>query len=119
MDWNKYQLVLIKTTDGENSIGDTVSFSATHTCEVEALKSLKEGDPVPFEPEHFGCPNINITRLTDEAVELTFHNYTAPNDTEMKERKVVLRPDVDLFYDYEDLGGRYSTEYTMLLKEKK
>ena len=117
MDWKKYRVVFTTETEGENSIGQEESWRSVRYCNVTALQGLKKGDQVPFEPSHNGTPNINFKRLTDETVELTYHNYDGPNDSSMTAHDVVLRVG-EGFCDYNSIG-RYSSSYDIYLEEIK
>lgn len=118
MNWEKYQVVFREDTEGENSIGESESWYSLRTCDVMALQGLKEGEDVPFTPEHFGRPNITFLRLTDKAVELTFHDYDGPEDDFMTAHKFTLTPGGEAFSSFNGMG-RYSSTYTIRLDEKK
>ena len=117
MNWNKYEVVFRSETEGENSLYQEVSWHSEHRCDVSSLQWLKAGENVPFKPERNGAPNITFRRLTDQSVELTYHNYDGPNASHMTAHKFTLTPDGESFYDYEG-AGRYSTTYSIYLEEK-
>lgn len=111
MDWSKYQLRLVESYEGEDSLGNDVSGHSEYFCPVA---NLREGEPVEWDRNRNGYPAISCKAIGDESVIFDFTNYFNPYDRLSETREVSLSP-AHPSWGHSLGGGRYDHHYELFL----
>ena len=113
MDWSKYQLRLVESYEGEDSLGNDVSGCRESCCPAA---SLREGEEVQWDRHRSGYPTVYCNAIGEDSITLKYTNYFNPVDRLSETREVTLTPGGRWGHGLG--GGRYNYHYDLYLETK-